>query len=161
MRQFGEKDCAACILVVSKPFVQSLCSSLLSVPTGTEKMWQFIYNQYVRMLFWVMSECGGPSSGPSAVSECGGIAIVILRGKMRRNGRWSLGWVKMRRPERHKISHGIAAATGLQRTVRSCRGTIQAIFATFPAATGLSRPVPSCRGRISGELSVLSSATGL
>ena len=82
-------------------------------------------------------------------------------GKMRRNGRWSLGWVKMRRPERHKISHGIAAATGLQRTVRSCRGTTQAELAMLPAATGLQRPVPSCRGRFSGEMSVLSAATGL
>ena len=87
--------------------------------------------------FFSMSECGEPSCGPSAVSECGGIAIIIRPGQNTAERAMVARWVKMRRPERHKISHGIAAATGLQRTVRSCRGTIQAIFATFSAATGL------------------------
>ena len=128
--------------------VYSSCHILLSVPTGTERICQVIYNQRVSRCF-------------PAVSEFGGIAVVLLPGHNQRTRQC------LPRQDCSSLFSPVVAVFPVNcpcfHPRQECSGLFDPVVAVFPvncpcfpAATGLSRPVQSCRGHVSGELSVLS-----
>ncbi len=76
-KRIARRVYSSCPILLSNPSAQTFRQSFLLFRRGQkEGSSSFIINM-LGNCFFAMLECGGPNCGPLAVSECGGIAIVV------------------------------------------------------------------------------------